>query len=63
MQTVTLRDENGRAVGILVLSEKTFSSGKVGYYGQGKVTIAGKRYQCQCQAVMIGGQDKAQNGE
>ena len=57
MLTATLRDEDGKAVGILVLSEKTFSSGKVGYYGQGKMTIAGKRYQCQCQAVMIGGQE------
>ena len=52
--TVTIRTDDGQAVGILVLQEKTFKSGKAGFFGQAKVTIDGVRYQCQCQAVRIG---------
>jgi hypothetical protein len=61
--TLSIRDENtGQIVGVLVLSPKTFSSGKTGFFGQAKLTIAGERYQAQAQAVKIakpGDGDKA----
>ena len=53
MLTVTIRDDNGQALGIVVLSPKTFSSGKSGFFGQAKLTIGGERYQAQAQAVKI----------
>ena len=53
MLTATIRDDNGQTVGVLVLAEKTFSSGSVGYFGQGKITIDGQRYQSQAQLVAI----------
>lgn len=63
--TVTIRDDDGQAVGVLVLNPKEFKSGKQGFFGQAKVTIAGTRYQCQCQAVRIGEPQaaEAQTGE
>ena len=53
MLTATIRDDNGQAVGIVVLKDKTFSSGKVGFFGQCKIEIGGQRFQCQAQAVKI----------
>ncbi len=54
MLSAVIRDEeSGRVVGVLQMAEKTFASGRVGFYGQGKVTIGGERYQCQAQAVQI----------
>jgi hypothetical protein len=35
------------------MDEKTFASGRVGFFGQGKAIIDGERYQCQAQAVRI----------
>ena len=35
------------------LQPKTFSSGKTGFYSNGKAEIAGQRYQVQIQAVRI----------
>jgi len=51
--TATLRDEDGKSLGLLVLSPKTFASGRPGWFGVGKIEIAGVRYQCQAQAVEI----------
>lgn len=34
-------------------AERTFSSGKRGVYAQGKVTVAGQRYQVSAQAVHV----------
>ena len=53
MLTATIRDDNGQTVGVLVLAEKVFSSGNAGYFGQGKITIDGQRYQSQAQLVAI----------
>ena len=52
--TATIRTDDGTAVGVLVLQEKTFKSGKVGYFGQAKLEVAGRRHQAQCQLVAIG---------
>ncbi len=49
-----VRTEDGESVGVLVLAPKRFASGKAGYFGQGKLTIGGQRFQCQAQAVAIG---------
>ena len=54
--TCTIRDEDGQAVGVIVLATKTFSSGKVGFFGQGKIVIDGQRFQAQGQLVKIGEQ-------
>lgn len=51
--TATIRADDGQAVGVLVLQPKTFSTGKTGYFGQGKIEIEGHRYQCQGQLVEI----------
>ena len=52
--TATIRDDRGESVGVLVLNPKEFKSGKPGYFGQAKVTIGDRRYQCQAQCVAIG---------
>jgi hypothetical protein len=52
--TVTIRNDQGEALGVLVLNPKAFASGSRGYHGVGKAEIAGKRYQCQAQVVEIG---------
>ena len=57
--TVTIRDDNGAAVGALILTEKTFTSGSKGFFGQAKLEIAGKKYQTQCQLVEIGSKTDA----
>ena len=57
--TAILRDEDGQSVGALILSPKTFSSGNVGWHGQGKLEIDGQRCQCQAQAVIIQAKDGA----
>jgi len=51
--TVTVRDDRGESLGVLVLKEKEFKSGRLGWFGVGKVTIEGARYQCQGQVVAI----------
>ena len=53
MLTATIRTDDGQAVGILVLQEKVFSSGKTGFFGQDKLLIEGQRYQVQAQLVAI----------
>ena len=51
--TCEIRTLTGETIGVLVLNTKTFSSGKVGFFGQGKMAIDGQRYQAQCQLVKI----------
>ena len=51
--TATLRDDNGQSVGIIILREKVFKSGKTGFHGQGKLALDGQRYQAQAQLVAI----------
>lgn len=51
---VIFKDENGNIVGKLTAADKTFASGSRGFYGNGKIEIGGKRYQCQAQLVEIG---------
>ena len=52
--TLTIRTDDGVSVGVLVLNPKDFASGSRGYFGQNKITIEGRRYQFQAQAVEIG---------
>ncbi len=49
-----IKTADGDALGLLVLTAKDFKSGSRGYHGQGKLDLAGKRYQAQCQLVEIG---------
>lgn len=51
--TATIRDDNGQSLGVLVLKEKVFRSGKTGFHGVGKLEIEGQRFQCQAQMVAI----------
>jgi len=51
---ITIRNDNGEALGMLILNPKEFVSGSRGFFGTGKITIDGKRYQAQCQVVEIG---------
>ena len=51
--TCEIRTLTGETIGVLVLNTKTFSSGKVGFFGLGKMAIDGQRYQCQAQLVKI----------
>jgi len=54
MLTAAIRDErSGEIVGVLVLTPKTFASGKTGYHGQAKLVLGGARYQAQAQLVAI----------
>jgi len=55
--TVEIRTVDGQSVGVLVLKEKVFRSGKEGYFGQGKVEMDGQRFQAQAQMVAIGEKD------
>ena len=53
MLTATIRDDVGAPLGILVLREKVFSTGRTGWYGQGRVTVDGRVCQCQAQCVIL----------
>lgn len=55
MLSAVIRNEDaeGKVVGLLALEEKVFSSGRRGFFGQGKVVIDGERYQMQAQLVKI----------
>lgn len=63
IRQAVIKDGDGARLGILVLNEKTFTTGSKGYHGQAKVTIDGRRYQAQCQLVEIGSKDADKNGE
>jgi len=60
--TCTVRTEEGASLGVILLGEKFFASGKAGFFGQAKLLIAGRRYQAQAKLVAIGapGQGEAQ---
>jgi len=45
--------------GDVLAVEKTFSTGSRGYYGAGKIEIAGKRYQIGVNIVEIGSKPDA----
>lgn len=51
--TAELRTVDGQSLGVLVLKEKMFKSGKAGFHGVGKLELAGQRYQAQAQLVAI----------
>jgi len=51
--TAIIKTEDGETVALIPLAPKTFRSGKVGYFGQGKALVDGERHQLQCQAVKI----------
>ncbi len=57
--TATIRDDTGQALGILVLKNKVFKSGRKGFFGQGKTSVDGQRFQSQCQLVRIGEPERA----
>ena len=68
MLSAVIRDEqSGQVIGLIVLKEKQFSSGKTGFFGVAKIEIGGQRYQAQAQAVAIApkgdGDETAQAGE
>lgn len=50
----TIHDDYGQVVGVLDAEPKQFKTGSKGYFGTGKVSIDGKRYQAQLQLVEVG---------
>jgi hypothetical protein len=58
-----IKDESGETVGKLVLLPKEFKTGSKGFFVQDKLTVAGKRYQVQCQLVEIGSKDAGANAD
>ena len=58
-----LRTVDGRSLGVILLQDKTFRSGSVGYFGLGKLEIDGERYQIQAQAVKIGSKSQEPSPE
>jgi hypothetical protein len=54
--TAEIKTDDGQILGTLVLDPKQFKTGNTGFFAQGKLVIDGKRYQVQCQAVLIKGQ-------
>lgn len=63
MILVKYEDETGRLAGAITAEEKTFKTGSKGYFGTGKVTLNGKKYQVQTQLVEIGSKPSNGNGE
>jgi len=67
MLSAVIRDEqSGQVIGLIVLKEQQYASGKTGFFGVAKIEIGGQRYQAQAQAVAIaakGDGDKAEAGE
>lgn len=55
--------DNGQVIGEFRVDPKSFSTGSVGFRGQGKVTINDKRYQCQAQMVEIGSAKRNAQGQ
>jgi hypothetical protein len=54
MATIQLEGEKMN----FLLSNKTFSTGSRGFYGNGKMMAGGKNYQVQIQCVEIGSKPK-----
>lgn len=55
----TFKNPIGETLITLELEPKTFSTGSRGYRAQGKVTMDGKKYQLQVQAVEVGSRPKS----
>ncbi len=51
---IIIRDDEGKVVGRMIATEKTFRTGSVGFYANQKLELGGARYQVQFQAVKIG---------
>ena len=49
-----IKTSEGQALALIQLPAKAFKTGSRGFYGNGKIEIAGKRYQTQVQLVEIG---------
>lgn len=49
----TITNDMGQLIGLLDADPKEFKTGKSGYFGTGKVSNNGKRYQAQIQLVEI----------
>jgi hypothetical protein len=49
-----LKSDDGKLLGMMMISPKQFKTGSRGFYGNGKLEIDGKRYQTQIQLVEIG---------
>jgi len=54
---VEMKTDDGQPLGALTAAPKDFKTGSRGFYVQGKVEIAGKRYQVQVQLVEIGSKE------
>jgi len=52
-----LKTAEGQTLGTQTLNAKTFSTGSRGFHTQGKVEIAGKRYQMNLMLVEIGSKE------
>ena len=57
--TATIRDEDGKAIAVLVMKAKMFKTGSTGFQGVGKIEWDGTRYQGDVQMVAIGSKLKA----
>ena len=56
--TCEIRTLTGESLGVILLNEKEFKSGKSGWFGTAKIEVDGLRYQTQAQLVKIAGQDE-----
>lgn len=61
--TCEIRTADGKTLDVLVLKEKAFKSGKQGFFGQDKIELDGRRYQCQAQVVEIAPKSNAEGVE
>lgn len=50
----TITDDTGQLVGVLNADPKNFKTGSRGYFGTGKLSLNGKKYQAQLQMVEVG---------
>ena len=59
--TIIIQDSNGKEWGRIFANSKQFSSGSVGFYGNGKLQNPDNppaRYQCGLTFTLIGSKDK-----
>lgn len=55
---VHIKDDTGQVVGVINTAPKTFKTGSRGEYGNGKVSVDGRRYQASVMLVEIGSKPK-----
>jgi len=60
--TLTIRDDDGEVLGVMVLEPKTFKTGSSGLFGSRKITVASERFQVQALAVLIHSKSEAEPG-